>query len=205
MEHLQGVGTRLLEAAAAVDGVVGHLQLLPQRELRADALLGLGAVEPVALHGAADLHGGRRVDHDDLLEFLVDARFQEQGRLVDQELVQPRRLDGAYPLPAFLADQGVDDGVDELPLLAVLEQDLAEFFLVESFVRVVDRRAQGGDDLLQHGGILAEDDALGQVVGAHGEAALLLQDLQHEGLPRAEAPGEPDRVHAPPRTIFSGS
>src|SRR6185503_14799085 len=127
------------DRAVVVDDVVRARPLQLRRHLRRDHLHRLRLGQLPLVHQALEPTGTRRVDEDDLVEAIDEPRLEEQGNVTDHDAVAPlaRLLDEHRTLTL---DLRMHELVQRLELLGVVEDDAAQGWPVDLFVRTQYRR-----------------------------------------------------------------
>ena len=179
--------------ARIVEDEVGLLAALLPRDLRADARLGVGAVEAPLAEQPLERDIGRAVDHHHLVEphrLAVQGRQQRDGQ--HHDVVGP--LVGITRRDHGETDGRVRDGIELQPTVLVGEGQGGQRGTVDGAV--------GGDD---PGPEPVDQRLVGRSAGSHHVSCHLVgvdedrpachEEVGHGGLARADAARQPDRQH----------
>ncbi len=181
------------QVARVVDHVVGLLQALLPRDLRADAGLGVGALEAPLGHQTLEGDFGRAVDHDHRVQLHrvpVDRRQQGDGQHHDVvgALQRFTRLNHGDP------DGRMRDGVELEACVLVGEGHGGERRPVDGAVGRDDPRAEAVDERLV-GGAPGGHHIPRHLVGVDEDGAALDQQVGDGRLARTDAAREADGEH----------
>jgi hypothetical protein len=170
------------------------MDLLSQRHLAADASKRFGAGETVTFLEARDLGFAIGGDDDGLIDSLVDAGFEEERYVVDDDSV--RVFSSGLPCEPFLfsRDAGMNYAFESTAFGWLAEYDSTERTAIEGAVWIEDGLAERFHDF-SPSRFAGFDDVMGQFVGVDDDCAALLKHLGDGALAGRDAPCESNQNH----------
>jgi len=173
---------------------IGQADLLRQRHLASDSLDGFSAGEAISCFQSGDLGFPVGCDDDCPVDTLVDAGFEQERHVVDDNRfrVFSRRLP-REPL-LFTSDAGVDDAFKPTPLGVVSENNGSQLPAVDGAVGIQYSLTEYVDDL-SPGRFAGFDDLMGQFVGINDDRAALLEHLGDGAFAGCDTACEADENH----------
>ena len=182
---------KFLSWCGSIQDVVCPTAFLCQGHLASDAAQRFGAGEAISFREAHDLCFSVGGDHDDCVDALVYAGFEEEWHFVDDHSMGLALGNPTYESLLLAGDAGMDDTFELSAFFRIAEDNASEGLTVERSVLVENCLSEQCDDL-SPGRLALLHDIAGQQVGIDDYRAALLEHLGDGALTCGDAACEAD-------------